>query len=795
MRMQSLLDDSNAACRALIRRPGYSVLAILILALGIGATTAIWSVLDPALLRAESFDQTRDLVSPWQRIKNAPDLQLFSHSERAFEAYGSASTLEGVARYEGGSVALYDGNSPARVDGARIGHRLLPLLRTVPLLGRGFDVEDRGRSVVLIHETLWRERFAGQAEVLGRQLEVDGEPHRIVGVMGAPFTFPRSSTRIWRPLREPRDDEAEFGMAVIARLAKGVSIKTAEQELSTLLGQAEGEQAASTKSVHLHMRTRDRFGAHTKSILWLLLGAVGVLLLAACANAANLGFTQGARRRGEFSVRRSLGASRVRLVRTLVLEGLILSLAGAAFGLLVAGALLPVLLRLAPHGVRQRAAEAPGLDLRVLLFATLVALVVAALVGLIPALRSTVRTEQTDRMTSSIRARRRGTTLAGVQIALAFVLLFAAGLLLRSLDGLIDIAPGFQPKDILAIDLVPGANHEDDGAAAYYAQIEQRLEALPFVLGASTARNVAPDAGIMFNVQFQTEQDSADLETGPLRMSHTVLAPDGFALLQLPLVAGSTFSAEGVDEVVLGASVTDRFWPDRDPSSVVGERVRFYAQQPWQTVVGVAAKVRQSGPLEVFGDDMEIYSRVGARSFANRTLLVKTDGDALAHLPDVRAAIWQVDDRVPLHGIRTLESEWAKTMAKPRFLLEIISVLAALTLLLTVAGLYAVLAEAVQSRRREIGVRVTLGARARSVGWLVVRQALVAAVLGIGGGLALSRLGSTWLASQLFSVNTLDLGVLCGTVGVTLVLVLLAAIVPARSALGVHPAEMLRRES
>ncbi len=795
--MQAILDDLIAAARGLVRRPGYSILAMLILALGIGATTAIWSVLDPVLLRAESFDRDRDLASLWKRLENAPDLRLYSHSTEGFDAYRAASTLSGVARYQRDTVALFDGRTPQRVDSAQIDHLVLPLLRAAPLLGRNFVSEDLGRHLVLIHEALWRDRFGARDDVLGQQIEIDGESHEIVGVVGAELTFPRATTRVWTPLLEPADGWSDLATAVIGRVAKDVSIDAAEEELTALLGSSGSEHVSAVHSVRLHMRTSDRFDDRTKASLWLLFGAVGVLLLTACANAANLGLTHSMSRRGEFSIRHSLGASRRRLVRLLVIESAVLSLVGGALGLVVARLSLPLLIRLAPDSVRQQATKLASLDGRVVLFATIVAVLAATIVGLFPALRSTVGVSSNQRTTASISTRRAGTLLATFQVALAFVLLFATGLLLRSFDGLVNTDPGFELSNVLAIDLTPGASQrQENGSAALYERLERRIEALPFVRNVSTGRNLAPNAGVVFGAKFQVEGGAPlDPNAPPLQFSQTAMAPDTFDLLQLPLIAGTTFRAAETNQIILGVSAVKWLWGDRAPRSVIGERVRMSPQQPWQTVVGVAAKVQQSGPLEAFGDDMETYSFIDASAFPNRTLLIQTDDDPLAHLADLRAAIWQVDERLPLHRIRTLEGEWARTMDKPRFLLEIIGGLATLTLLLTIAGMYSVLARAVQNRRREIGVRMALGAQARSVVWLVARQGLLAATFGTLGGLLLSRLGSTWLASQLFSVSTLDGGVMSATVGFTVLIVLLAACIPTVRALRVQPAETMRADS
>ncbi|MEM1249634.1 MAG: ABC transporter permease, partial [Acidobacteriota bacterium] len=711
-----------------------------------------------------------------------------SHTLEERDLLSNASALESLALYNSDTATLFDGSTPRRVDSAQIDERLLDTLGFAPLLGQAFTASDLGSDVVLLSERIWRDRFGGN-DPIGLEVEIDDRPHRIVGVLPDRFAFPEPTTQLWVPLRPTERGGSSYRASLVARLKSKVVADTATLELETLASQKAEEANERGDKILLTSLAEELSGTRDRSALTLLMCGVGLLLLSACANAGNLALTQATDRSDELAIRKALGASRTRLARLFLTENLILCLAAGLAGLALASVAVPTILRLAPEAIRDSAGDASVLHSRVLAFSLCVASLSVAATGGLPMLRALARRR---RIESNRSTRRIGTAFAAVQVGLGFLLLCAAGLILRSFERLVSVDPGFATENVLAIDLEPSTERYSSPATrnALFEELRNGVAALPGIETVSFANNTPPQTGVFIDVAPEAEGlEPIGAPMDPF-LPWINVAPGYFRLMQIPILRGRGFrEAEGEGHAVLSRTLAERlFGDDIDP---VGRRVRVSSKQPWMEVVGVAEDVKQTGPADSLSP-LEIYTPLAANPRQARTLLVKTPSAPLDHLPAVRDAIWQVDDRLPLSRIRTLEEDWQKSMTRTRFLLEILGLLAALTLILAFGGLYGVLSYAVVVRRREIGLRLALGARRRSVQWLVVRQALTAAALGLLASGAVAYASGELLQQQLFETSPLDPSVLAvASIGI-LLLVAAAAWLPTTRATTIDPGDALR---
>lgn len=827
-------EDLRRALRSLLAEPSWTAVAVLTLALGTGANTAIFTVVDHALLRPLPYPEAQRLVAVWGvEAGSGSDRSATSYPDfRDVQRDARASFLGFAAYRRFGATLTGPGLEPARLDAAVASRELFALLGATPLLGRVYSAEEDAQGAsptVLLSETVWRERWGGRRDVLGQSVLLDSRPHTIVGVMPASFAFPRSA-RLWVAAGpQPRNEfRGVHGYRVVARLAPGASRAAADAELATVtarLARAYPDDNAG-RSARVEP-LQEAIVSSAGPSLRLLLGAVVLVLLITCANLAALLVARASRRARDLAVRVSLGATRGRLLRELLAEAAVLAALGTAAGLALAAWGVPALVALAPADLPRL--EEVALDRRVALVAFAASVATALAFSLAPAFLATrvdpaaaLRAGAHGASAGPARQRlRQALTLA--QTTLAVVLLTGAGLLVRSLLAVHAVEPGFATEGLLAAEVqLPEARYRTwRDWAGFGEQVRARLQQVPGVQAAAVASGQPFDEG--WGARFEIEgrppfPHGQEPEPAVRLVSPGYLKATGIRLLRgrdlddrdsllacaaerAPVTpparpaAGAPPPPEpcGPGTVLVNEAMARRFFPGEDPVGRVLVREWWAPEMPRRyTIVGVVADVR-TGALE--GEPQEaIYYASTQVAFAGLTLLVRSSREASALAVDVRAAVAALDPELPLFRVRTIEQVLAESLGTRRFHTTVLGLFATLALVLAAVGLYGVLAYSVLQRRKEIAVRVALGALRRDVAALVAGQALRVAggglVLGIAGALALSRLAR----ALLYGVRPADAPTLAGVVLALAATAALAAWAPLRRALAVDPARALRGE-
>jgi putative ABC transport system permease protein len=818
--MSHWTSELRYASRKLLRSPGFTLVAAFTLALGIGATTAIFSVVNAVLLRQLPFHEPERLVGLWHA---APGIGIdqFEQSSGTYLIYREETrSFAGIAAYRGGAVNLSAADTPERVGAAEVTASFVPVLGVQPVLGRWIAEEEDapGRSrVAVIGEGLWRRRFGGDRNVTGRAIQIDGISHEIIGVMPGTFRFPDAETQLWTPmaLDPARAAAFEFNMNVIARLGPGVSHEDAQRDLQRVVPRLiERYPSFVTKEMFAGMRIstvvhslRDDVVGDVARVLWVILGTAGFVLLIACANVANLFVVRSEGRQKEVAVRTALGAGTRDVLRFALAESLLLAALAGLTGLSVAVVGTRLLAQLGPQSL-PRIAEL-SIDARVLVVAGMVTIVAGVLFSLFPVARYRVMSlaaalKESGRGSTSGRERHRTrSALVVAQVALALVLLAGAGLMARSFYELRRVDPGFDPSNVLTVRLaLPGATYADDaGRARFYAQLIDRIRAIPGVRHAAliTKLPLLPD-GNNNTAAFFEDQNLGPNDI-PGVYPHVQVSDGYFEAMGVPLVAGRGFEMperdRGSDGVLISETLARKVW--KDPLRAIGRRMRNTPRAPWYTVIGVARDVHSSS-LDQPADEMVYYpmrpaaadTTTGVRM--NMSVVVRTTGDPMRALAAVRREVATLDAGLPLFNVRTMEDVMRTSTARTSFTLLLLSIASAVALILGAVGIYGVISYLVSLRTREIGVRMAFGARARDVGWLVTRQGLGLAAIGVVIGVGASMVITRALGSLLFGVAPGD----PLTLGASAVALLLAACaasaLPALRATRLDPVEALRAE-
>jgi putative ABC transport system permease protein len=803
--------------RSFARAPGFTAVAVITLAVGIGANAAIFSLINGVLLRPLPYPDSERLVD---LSHTAPGIGLpkFQQSDATYLHYLHENRVfTGVAVYRETPVNLTGEGDPERLPAARVTPSLLAVLGVAPERGRGFTEEEGGPAsepVVLLGHDLWVRRFGADPEILGRTIQIDGVGTRVVGVLGASLRFPAPETALWLPLViDPAHLQAgSFNFDGVARLAPGVTAAAAQADLDRTVatlseefpGDLTHELLAKARFANVVTPLKENLVGDVSRTLWVLLGSVAVILLVACANVANLFLVRAEVRQREVAVRTALGAGRWRVVADFLAESLVLAVAGGAVGLALAYLGLDLLKALAPWHI-PRLAEI-DVDSRVLAFTAAVSLGAGLLFGVFPAFRYS-----SSALLASLRDGGRGATagrrrhlarslLVVFQVALALVLLVTSGLLVRSFAALRGVDPGFDPRGVLTLRLaLPRAGYPDPAAGArFYGELLARVRALPGVEAAGAVQDL-PLGGSQSRQGTAVEDFPRAPDELPFLFPYTVASPGYFAALGIPLVAGRTFERADYEQpsgaVVVSAALAARLWPG---GSALGKRLRpgDAGDGGWYTVVGVVGRVRDKR-LEEEPSELLYYPLVGLGGdddwvARNMTLAVRTAGEPLALADPVRAAVWALDPKLPIAEVRTLAGVVDRAAARPRFTMLLLLLAAGVSLALGAVGLYGVIAYVVSQRRQEIGVRMALGADRRAVANLVVGQGLTVAavgvVLGLAGAFAVTRL----LAALLFAVSPTDPATFALVPVLLLGVAALASYLPARRAAAVEPSEALR---
>ena len=806
--MDRLLQDLKFALRRLTLSPGFTAIVGLTLAVGIGANTAIFSMVDAMLLRPLPYPEPEELVSLNHRY---PSLDLTaSVSVPGFHAYRTRTrSFESIGAMTGLSANLTGTGDPVRVSGARATSGYLQVFDVPPALGRTFTPEEDepgSEQVAVLSHGFWQRHLGGREDVLGSSIRLNDVPYTVIGVMPPGYRdYFNRNVEFWVPaaftseqLNDPNLTR-EF-LAVGARVRDGVTVEAASSEMADFAERLKEEYPGLPSDWSIRVQSLDEVAKRgMRTPLLILLGAVGFVLLITCANVAGLLLARSAGRRKEIAIRGALGADRGQIVRQLLSESLVMAVVGGALGIGVAAAGLGLLVETFPSQVVE---VEVGLDGPVLLFAVGVSLLAGLVFGLAPALR-TARTDlqktlreggpgaSSDR--SGHRVRR---FLVAGEFALALTLLTGAGLMIRSLIGLQSVDPGFEPDGVLtaAISLPSATYPENADRRAFMDRLIDEVEALPGVEAAGTT-SVLPFSGswatTSFNVEGYTPGDDEPIPWGDIR----VVYPGFEEALGLRLLKGRFLTEnDGPDQPVVGVvddELVRRYWPDTDP---IGRHVYFGEPGAEGTmeirVVGVVEHTAHEG-LDA-DPRIQLYGsyRQNPQNFAN--LVIRTDGDPLTMVAAVRGAVRSVDPDMPIAAVRTMSDLVGESMTDRRVLMNLLSIFAAVALLLASLGIYGVMSQLVGERRRELGVRMAFGATAGDVISLVLRQGAMLAVVGILLGLAGSAVLTRVMQSQLYGVSSVDPLTFGAVTGVLLVVALAAVGVAAARAARIDPVTSLR---
>ena len=808
--MTGLLQDLRYAMRQLRKSPGFTVVALITLALGIGANTAIFSLLNGILLASLPYPNPGDLVSVTG-----------TYPKGAFVAMREqVHTMDVGAYAEGHEFNLTHFGEPVRLTGTAVSAELLSILGTQPELGRTFhtgeDAPGDDRYVVLSHN-LWEQRFGRDPAIIGRSIELEGVSRQVLGVMPTDFRFPSPKTQLWVPLHNEPGNPSNYWagdyMPVIGRLRPGTTMPRAAAEIrlfqSHVFGLFPWRMPAAWNADVSVVELQKGMVADVRVRLLLLLGAVALVLMIACANVANLSLSRAVSREKEIGIRSALGAGRKRIARQALTESVLLSTLGSVLGLALAAAGMSLLKTTLPADT-PRLADV-HLDWRVLVFTGSLALLTGFVFGLAPALQLS-RFAPAESLNSAGRgasvsvSQRLRNSLALVEVAFAVLLVISAGLLIRSFWILSHVDPGFRSEQILTARIAPNESFCDDTARclAFYRSVLERARTAPGVSGAAFV-NTLPLGGRVTKRSFNLE-NFMDLPTGttePLFWLN-VVTPDYFRVMGIPLLAGRWFTpadeSGGPPVVVISADTARRFWKQRD---VVGKHVRFVEEKNWRTVVGVVADVRaydlqSSVPGYLTGTAYVPYTSKATLEDgsvpAEMTITLRTTSDGQQVGATLRHIVQELAPDAPVGEVRRMRAVVSEATSGPASTTFLFTAFAGVALALGIVGIYGVLAFLVSKRAREMGIRMALGAQRRDVLLLVMKEGAKFCVGGITLGLLGAFMLTRLLASQLYGVSPMD-PVTFAAVAIVMALVTMAACyIPARRAMRVDPMVALRYE-
>jgi putative ABC transport system permease protein len=803
-----ILQDARYAIRALRRRPAFALVAILTLALAIGATTTVFSVVYGVLLKPLPYRDVDRLVQIWETnpdrnwtdetVAPANLLDMKARS-RSFEAFAFYHGRQG--KNPGTTDATLTGNGqPERLVGMTVSANFFSVLGADAAAGRTFLAEEglpNGVKAVVLSDGFWRRRFGADRSIVGRTIELNGLPHLVAGVMPRAFHVPGARVDFWAPSTiaeaQLRRTRLAHWFRVVARLKPGVTLPQAREELTRIMAQLEQEYPRTNTHMGAGLGPlHEWFVGDVRGALLGIFGAVALVLLVACTNVASLLISRAAARRREIAIRVAVGAGRVRLIRQLLTESLVLASCGGVAGAALAHQSLRLLRRLGPQDVPRL--DQIGIDMGVLAFVAASVCVTALLFGLAPAWQaSAARAEEAlkdgARGSATGALLRRGLIVA--EVTLSVVLLVGAGLFLRSFDRLRGVDPGFDTRDALSFRItLPQQKYADDpNVAGFYSALIERLRSVPGVRAAGAA--------VRLTLEGRTWTGDLYVESRPdlwgRELRHKAVTPGYLQAAGIRLLSGRDFTEAdgpaGPPVVIVNQTTVRQFFGDRDP---IGERLAYdrpSANTRWRTIIGVAADERQDGLDSP--PQPEVYEPHTQDAANTMSIVVRTANDPMTSLAAVRREVAAIDPAVAIYDVRTLEQVVERSLAEERFTIFALGTFAAVALVLAMVGLYGVIAFSVAQRRQEIGVRIALGAQRgdvlRMVVWDGVRLLLVGLGLGLIGALALGRT----LAAFLYQITPRDPLVLVSVVALLGAAGVLASYVPARRAAAVDPARLL----
>jgi putative ABC transport system permease protein len=808
--METLWQDLRQGARSLFRQPTFTIVAVITLALGVGANTAIFSVVHAVLLQSLPYPDADRLVMVWETKRSNPSLQNVINMGNFFDWKEQNRVFEDMAAFGNTSVNLTGVGEPEKIPSQLATTNLFTILGVKPILGRTF-APDEGKpgqpGVVVISFGLWQRRFGADPRIIGRKLNLDGAETTVIGVMPAGFNWRVNAasitakmTEIWSPWQVEERNRRGRGPMAVARLKPGVSLAQAQAEMSAIHSRIERQYSEFNAGWGVNLvPLREQFAGKIRLALLVMLGAVGMVLLIACANVANLLLARAAGRQREVAVRAALGANRSRIIRQLLTESLLLAGLGGMAGLTLASWGTDLLVSLAPPDLLNL--PQVKLNAAVLGFTLGISLLTGVIFGLAPAIEATrlnlsESLKEGGKSAGGMRARRLRNSLVVLEVALALVLLVGAGLLIRSYALLQGIDPGFNAKNVLTMGVsLPGSKYDNDQKRVnFFRQAIAEMQALPGVESAG-AVNSLPFASYHSGT-------SVDIEGRPLlpvaqKLKTGVMVTDAnyFRAMEIPLKRGRLFTdreaAEMRHVVVINEAFARQHFPNEDP---LGKRVTIYMKddnQPCE-VIGVVGDSKHMN-LDAEVRPMSYWPHPELAS-SGMTFVIRTRGDAASVTSAARNVIRALDPEQPVADVRTMESLIGTSMARARFNTLLLTTFAVVALLLAGVGIYGVMAYSVAQRTREIGVRMALGARANDVLRLVVRRGMTLALAGVAMGVAASFALTRLMETMLFNVSVTDPLTFAGIPLLLALVALLACLIPARRAAKVDPMVALRYE-
>jgi putative ABC transport system permease protein len=797
-----VLNDLRYGFRMIIKHRMVTCVAVLALGLGIGANTAIFSIINAVVLRPLPYGDPERLVTVLHEGSNpvAP--------ANYFDLAAQSQSFEGIAAAQYWEPNLTGRDQPEHLRGLKLTAQMFQVLGVSPALGRTFnpDEDQPGRDhVVVLSNQLWQRRFGGEPGVVGQQVTIDGESHTIIGVMPPDFQFApfwATNAELWSPLNlAPRaNDRGGQSLRLFARLKSNVTRSSAQADVTTIFRRLEQEHPQANKGLTLAVEPlHEKVVGKTRPALMILFGAVCFVLLIACANVANLMMSRATSRQKEIAVRTALGASSARIARQLLVESVLIALAGGALGLVLSLAGMKVLLSLGPSSLPRL--QTIGLDLPVLAFTLCLSVATGLLFGLAPILQTrkwnwNKSLKESTRGSSAGRSRVNARRLLVIsEVALALMLLIGGGLMVRSFGRLRAVDAGFTPDRLLTMTVsLAGSQHSTPPKrVAFFTELLQRIDSLPGVQSAS-AINHLPLSGDMWTLSFTIEGRPAPGPGEKQGAVYRIIRPDYFRTMGATLLKGRDFTAHDNDGsppvVIINEQFAERHWPNEDP---LGKRIRVSEDDELREIVGVVKPLKQD--QWTAEPKLEMYlPHLQSPAPRALTLVVRSNGDPLALVAGIENQVWSIDKNLPVSDITTMEQVVAQSIEQQRFNMFLLGLFAGVALILAMVGIYGVMSESVASRTHEIGIRMALGAQAADVLRMVVRQGMALAAIGIGIGL----FGAFWLTQfmsrLLFEISPTDRITFLLIPLIVALIVLCACLIPARRATKVDPLEALRYE-
>jgi putative ABC transport system permease protein len=807
--MESVVKDLRFAFRSLFKRPGFVAVAVVTLALGIGGSTAIFTVVDAALLRGLPYKSPDRLYHLWEKTpKEEFSKREFSYPD--YQDYQQNNVFDGLAAYTGGRVILSGAGEPESVGGPRVSANFFSVLGVDPILGRTFQAGDDqpgGPKLTVLDYGLWQRKFAGDPSVIGRTLTINGDRYTVIGVLPQTFQFALRANELWLPYQPTENQRTRrflHGTNLIGRLKPGVAAAQAQSELSVIASRIEKEYNDSHAGTTMRiLPLHEEVIGNVRPILIVLLAAVGFVLLIACANVASLLLTRSLARQKEVAIRSALGASRWRIMRQLLTESILLSLFGGAAGLLIAYWGVPALVSALPQNQLNAMPflKTLSVDGSILAFSFGLSLLTGLVFGLAPALQSS-RLDLNEVLKEGGRNMAAGaghhlrSVMVVTEIALAVVLLVGAGLMMKSLLRLLQTNVGFKTENLLTMTVIlpPAKYTAASQIINVHQQLQERVRSLPGVTSAGTVDILPVNAGN--TTRFFVEGDPVPAPGKEIEANNRVVSDTYFQTLGVPLLAGRVFdqrdAADKPGVVIIGKTIADRLFAGRDP---VGRKINYPSiQGDGDLIVGVVGDVKITGLDEAIRPVLYYPFRQSAGPFVN--LVARTDTDPTALAGSIRSEIRNLEPDAAIVNVNSMDQMIAQTPASfmRRFPALLISIFAIVALLLASIGIYGVVSYSVSQQTHYIGVRMALGAKPSDILRMILKQGLVLALAGVGIGIAAAFGLMRLLRTLLFEVSTTDAATFALVASALFLVALLACYLPARRATKVDPLVALRYE-